>query len=36
MEYTGWNPLIPALELLVVILAIGSVNFIARRWRQRG
>lgn len=34
MEYTGWNPLIPVLELLAVILVIGATIVIARRLRQ--
>ncbi|CCF82783.1 hypothetical protein NITHO_1560011 [Nitrolancea hollandica Lb] len=36
MEYTGWNPLVPALELLAVILVIGAAIVIGRRLRQRG
>jgi flagellar biogenesis protein FliO len=36
MEYTGWNSLVPALELLAVILVIGAAIVLVRRLRQRG
>ncbi len=36
MEYTGWNPLVPALELLAVILVIGAAIVLVRRLRRLG
>ncbi len=36
MEYTGWNPLVPALELFAVILVIGAAIVLVRRLRRLG